>query len=145
MIPTMIEKRNRRRAPGGFTLIELLLVMMIIAILAAVVVPRIAGSGEKAKIAAAKADISNLKTALSMFEVENGSYPTTEQNLQALITNPGNLPNWTKHLDRTTVPNDPWGHPYVYRCPGNTGNDFDLYSMGPDGQDGTADDVKLDQ
>jgi general secretion pathway protein G len=136
--------QNRRRALSGFTLIELLLVMMIIAILAAVVVPKFAGKAEDARKKAAIADISNIKTQLSVFEIDNGRFPTSEEGIGALMTNPGNLPGWTHaYLDK--MPVDPWGSPYVYHFPGSNGKDFDLYSKGPDMQDGTADDINPDK
>ncbi len=140
-IQTLMRSRRQRHA---FTLIELLLVMVILAILAAIVVPKFAGMGEKANIQAAQAQISNFKTALDAYEVANGGYPTTEQGLQALITNPGNLPNWTQLLNESKVPLDPWGTAYVYRSPGNNGKSFDLFSCGKDKQEGTSDDIGND-
>jgi general secretion pathway protein G len=133
---------HRRRSPlaAGFTLIELLLVMVIIAILAAVVVPRMTGKTKTAQIAAATADITNMKTALSTYEIDNGAFPTTEQGLNALVTNPSNLTTWKgPYVEK--VPNDPWGTPYVYRCPGTNGKDFDLLSCGPDKVEGGGDDI----
>jgi general secretion pathway protein G len=121
-------------------LIELLLVLVILAILAAVVVNNFGGTTLKAKISAAKTDIGNLKTALRMFELDAGHYPTTEQGLQALTDNPGSEPNWKKYIDK--LPPDPWGHPYLYRIPGSNGKDFDLFSCGPDGHEGGGDDVE---
>jgi general secretion pathway protein G len=129
--------QNRRR---GFTLIELLLVMVIIAILAAIVVPKMTGRREQANKTAAIAQIANFRQSLSAFEIDNNRYPTTEEGLNALVTNPGNLPDWKQLMD--SIPLDPWGHPYVYRCPGSNGKDYDLLSCGPDGQEGTADDVQ---
>jgi len=126
----------------GFTLIELLLVMMILAILAAVVVPKFTGRIEESKINAAKTQISNLKTALGTFEIDNGRMPTTEEGLAALATNPGNLPNWKGYLTDNKLPQDPWNHDYQYRCPGTNGKDYDLFSMGPDGVAGTPDDIE---
>jgi general secretion pathway protein G len=120
---------NRRRVRGAFTLIELLLVMVIIAILAAIVVPKFTGQGEKARYHAAQQDISNIKTALGTFEVENGRYPTTEEGLQALVTNPGNLKDWSQGLEK--VPMSPWGQAYIYRCPGSSGADYDLTFTDP--------------
>jgi general secretion pathway protein G len=142
-ISTTLRSRQQRHA---FTLIELLLVMVILAILAAIVVPKFTGLGAKANIQAAQAQISNFKTALDAYEVANGSYPTTEQGLQALISNPdpGTLKNWTQLLSEGKVPPDPWGTAYVYRSPGTNGKSFDLYSCGPDKQDGTSDDIGND-
>jgi len=123
----------------GFTLVEMLLVVTIIGILAALVIPKIAGTGERARITAAQADIKGgIKTALDRYEVENGQYP---KSLQDLITRPNDSKNWAgPYLD--AIPVDPWQHPYSYSYPGrNNASGYDLYSMGPDGQDGTADDI----
>jgi general secretion pathway protein G len=125
---------------SGFTLIELLLVMVIIAILAAIVLPKLTGRREQANQAAARQQISNFKSELETFEVDNGRYPTTQEGLQALATNPGNLTDWKKLSD--TIPNDPWGRAYVYRCPGTNGNDYDLFSTGASGQEGGPDNIK---
>ena len=124
----------------GFTLIELLLVMVILAVLAALVVPRLAGRGEEAKIKAARVQIGNFKTALEMFEKDCSRYPTTSEGLQALVLQPGDIKGWKKCMDE--VPNDPWDHPYKYTCPGQNNSDgFDILSAGPDGQEGTEDDI----
>jgi general secretion pathway protein G len=135
-------KRNlaRRAAHGGFTLIELLCVLVILAILAAVVVPKLTGHTEQARIAAAKTQIQSFKTALASYEIDTGQFPSTEQGLDALVTNPGNLTGW-RHSYIEKVPLDPWGHAYIYRCPGSNGKDFDLLSPGPDGQEGGSDDI----
>jgi general secretion pathway protein G len=131
------------RTPSAFTLIELLLVMVILAILAAVVVPKFTGRVEDSRIKATTAQISMLKTSLNMFESDNGRFPTSEEGLSALVQNTGNLPNWKSgYLTDNKVPVDAWNHPFVYRLPGSDGKDFDLFSCGPDGQEGTADDVK---
>jgi general secretion pathway protein G len=130
--------KNRSRVRRGFTLIELLLVMVIIAILATILVPRVVNRVGQAKTTKAQADLATLKQALTAFDIDNGRFPTTSEGLQALITNPGSLPNWQKTLDKNTLPMDPWGRPYIYRCPGNNGADFDLLSGGPDGQEGSA-------
>jgi general secretion pathway protein G len=130
------------RRSGGFTLIELLLVLVILAVLAALVVPRITGRGKEAKVTTAKQGISNIKTALKMFEMNCDRFPTSEEGLRALIEPPGNLPGWKgPYLDQQSVPLDPWQQPYMYRCPGQHSNDFDLYSYGPDMQDGGDDDI----
>jgi len=133
--------RVRSSARRAFTLIELLLVMVILAILAAVVVPKFTGRTEDARIKAAKAEISGVKTALDTFEIDNGRYPTTDEGLNALVTRPGDLPNWKADGYLPKVPTDPWGHSYIYRSPGANGQGFDLLSAGPDGQEGGSDDV----
>ncbi len=133
--------RHRRSALPGFTLIELLLVLVILAILAAVVVPKFTGRTEQARQSAAKADIASLKVALSVFETDTGRFPTTEEGMQALVDKPPELQGW-QHSYVEKVPNDPWGHPYIYRCPGAGNKDFDVVSSGPDGREGTADDIQ---
>jgi general secretion pathway protein G len=125
-----------------FTLIELLLVLVILTALAAVVVPKFVGRGKQAKITAAKTDISMLSTALSMFEVDNGRFPTSAEGLEALRTAPGGLTNWHGPYTERPIPNDPWGNPYVYACPGTHNTDgYDLHSFGPNGTDGDAENI----
>lgn len=138
----------RRRRPGAgldrtaFTLIELLLVLVILGILAAIVVPKFAGRAQQAKIAAAKQEISTLEGALNLYEQDNTTFPTAEQGLSALRVAPGNATGWHGPYLTHDVINDPWDHPYIYRCPGSHNPDsFDILSMGPDGQEGTADDI----
>jgi general secretion pathway protein G len=130
----------------GFTLIEIMVVVIIIGILAALVIPRFAGRTEQAKAAAAKTQIdSYFSTALDMYEADNGSYPSTEQGLQALRMQPSTDPapkNWKGPYLKKDIPLDPWGNAYVYAYPGtHSTNGYDLYSYGPDGQDGTDDDI----
>lgn len=135
------ENIRRRSSAAGFTLIELLLVLVILAVLAAVVVPKFAGRGEQARNAAARTDIANLDNAIDQFEVDAGRYPTSEEGLNALLNQPGNVKTWNgPYVKRAPI--DPWGHPYNFRSPGqhNT-KGVDIYSFGPDGQDGGTDDV----
>lgn len=142
----MTRNTPRRRARRGFTLIELLLVMVIIAVLAALVLPKLTGRGEEARISAAQSQINSmLSTALNVYEVDNGHHPSTAQGLAALRAQPSGAPEPKKwkgpYLDRE-VPLDPWQNEYVYRCPGTRNPDgYDLLSMGPDGQEGTEDDI----
>jgi general secretion pathway protein G len=120
----------------GFTLVELLLVVVILGALAAMIVPRLVGRTEQAKISIAKADItSNIPLALDLYELDNGRYPSS---LQALITNPGGSKSWNgPYIKREPI--DPWGNEYKYRYPPSSGRDYDLYSLGPDGTEGTDD------
>ena len=133
-------KKNKHRKQAGFTLIELMVVVVIIAILAGLVIPRFMGETDKAKQAKAKMQIESLESALKMYKLDNGSYPTTEQGLKGLVETPtvGNLPkNWRQggYLEKGKVPKDPWDHEYVYVSPGSHG-DFDLSSLGADGEPG---------
>ncbi|MEA3328879.1 MAG: type II secretion system major pseudopilin GspG [Candidatus Omnitrophota bacterium] len=124
------------RYEKGFTLIELLLVVVILASLAAMVIPRFAGRTEQAKIAVAGTDVtSNIPVALDLYELDNGRYPAS---LEALLTNPGGAKNWSGPYIKKK-PIDPWGNQYQYRCPSSHGRDFDLYSFGPDGTEGSDD------
>ena len=132
----------RRYLARGFTLIELLLVLVILAALAAVVVPRFTKRSEQARITAAKTDVANLEVALDAFEVDTGRYPSGDEGLKALLEVPGNITGWNGPYLKRAVPNDPWGNPYVYACPGqHNASGYDLHSFGPDGQDGTEDDI----
>lgn len=135
---------GRRRA--GFTLIELLLVMVILAVLAALVLPRFAGRSEEAREKAAQTQIQSLfGTALDVYESDNGAYPSTNQGLEALRSEPTGDPkpkHWKGPYLKSEVPKDPWGNEYVYRAPGTKNpSGYDLSSTGPDGRDGTEDDI----
>lgn len=132
----------RSRRPHGFTLVELLLVLVILSVLAVVIVPKFSGRSQQAKVTGAQADIAALETALGLFEVDCGRFPTTEEGLQALIRQPGDLDGWKgPYLTRGNLPKDHWGNHYVYRCPGQHNNSYDLCSFGPDGQEGGGDDI----
>lgn len=126
----------------GFTLIELMLVVIIIGALSAMVIPRLAGRSEQARVAAAKADINaNISTALKLYELDNGDFPSTGQGLNALKSQPASAINWNgPYIERDPV--DPWGRPYKYKSPGaHRPQSYDLYSAGKDGQEGNQDDV----
>jgi len=124
-------KRNDR----GITLIELLVVMVIIAMFATLVGARLFRSVDKARVTQAKTQIQEFEGVLDMFRLDVGRYPTTQEGLQALRTKPSGVENWDGPYLKKDVPMDPWGRPYVYRFPGQHG-DFDLFSMGSDGQEG---------
>ena len=119
----------------GFTLVEIMLVVIIIGALAAMIIPRLSGRGEQAKMKVAKSDIqANLATALRLYELDNGMFPTTAQGLAALRTKPTSHPtpqNWNgPYVERDA--SDPWGNPYVYVSPGEHRSDYDLSSKGKD-------------
>jgi general secretion pathway protein G len=131
----------------GFSLIELMVVVIILGILAMYIGPKLMGRTEQAKEVQAKVQIEGLETALKLYKLDNGVYPTTEQGLQALIERPetgGNVAqNWRKggYLEKNKVPTDPWGNEFVYLSPGLQG-DFDITSYGADGVPGGEDENK---
>ena len=135
-------KMNRRRQ-RGFTLIELMLVLVILGILAAIVVPKFSGRTEQARLTAAQTQISSsFGTALDAFEVDNGYYPKGKSGLQDLVVAPRDAQSWKGPYLKSAIPLDPWGHPYIYECPGkHNPTGYDLSSFGPDGRAGTDDDV----
>ncbi len=118
----------------GITLVELLVVMVIIGLIAALVGPRLFPKLGKGKQAAAKAQIELLGQALDQYRLDTGSYPTTEQGLNALMTNPG-VDKWEGPYLKKGLPVDPWGKPYIYQHPGSHG-EYDLFSYGRDGKPG---------
>ncbi len=130
----------------GFTLIELMVVIIILGILAMWVAPKIMSRPGEARQVKARIDIQNLETALKLYKLDNGSYPSTEQGLQALVEMPetGTVPkNWKKggYLEKDRVPTDPWGNDFIYLSPGLKG-DFDIISYGADGVPGGEDEDK---
>jgi general secretion pathway protein G len=135
-----VEMRHFVSGRDGFTLLELVIVVAILSLLAAIIAPKMMGRADDAKIADAKVQIRNLETALKLYKLDNGSYPETEQGLEALIEKPatGNVPNKYRdggYLEQKKVPVDPWGNPYIYVSPGIHG-DFDILSYGSDGKEG---------
>ena len=128
--------KNRK----GFTLIEIMVVIVILALLAALVGPKLMGRTDDAKITDARVQIKNIETALKLYKLDTGNYPSTEQGLAALVTKPtvGVIPNGYKeggYLESKKVPKDPWGSDYLYISPGEHG-DYDLFTYGADGAKG---------
>jgi general secretion pathway protein G len=122
-------------------MVELLLVLVILATLAAIVVPKFTGRSEQARVTAAKTEISGMETALEAFEVDNGYYPESDGGLKDLWEKPDDLDNWRPYLTKP-IDADPWGNPYIYVYPGkHNEHGYDLSSAGPDGRDGTDDDI----
>ena len=131
-----IPHRPLRHRSRGFTLIEVMVVIVILGVLAALIVPRVLGRPDEARIVAAKQDIASIMQALKLYRLDNRRYPSTEQGLQALVVRPSVAPqpeNWKSYLEK--LPNDPWGSPYQYLSPGLKG-DVDVLSFGADGRAG---------
>ncbi|MCU0949839.1 MAG: type II secretion system major pseudopilin GspG [Burkholderiaceae bacterium] len=137
---TALRSSSRPLRARGFTLIEIMVVITILGILAALIVPRVVGRTDDARIAAAKQDIAQIMGALKLYRLDNSRYPSTEQGLRALIEKPSTEPvpnNWKQggYLERNTLPKDPWGKEYQYLSPGLRG-EVDVFSFGRDGQSG---------
>ena len=135
-----MQKKRERFGSQGFTLIEIMVVLVILGILAGLIVPRIIGRPDEARRMKAKIQIQSLETALQLYKLDTGNYPTTEQGLQALVEAPatGELAkSWREggYLEKGQVPKDPWGGEYIYLSPGTRG-DFDIISYGADGTAG---------
>ena len=132
------------RKRKAFTLIEMVLVVTIIALLATLVLTRMTGRGKEAKVATAKTQIGSLRGALGSFEMDCDRFPTAAEGLQALVERPAGMSEttrWRKYLMKSKIPTDPWGNDYIYRCPGVVNEDYDIVSRGPDGKEGTDDDI----
>jgi general secretion pathway protein G len=128
----------RRRGEAGFSLIELLVVIVIIGLLATIVAINVIPAGNQARVGKAKADIATLGDALEQYRLDNLTYPNSSDGLQALLTPPPGLAQPERYRQGGYIrklPEDPWGHPYLYQAPGRQGA-FDVYSLGADGQAG---------
>ena len=129
-------KKNRAASQAGITLIEMLVVMTIIALFAALVGPKVLHYGDRGRVTAAHAQVNSFMTALGAYKLDTGTFPTTEQGLQALRVQPQNVEQWQGPYLPKDVPVDPWGHPYVYKFPGDHGDEPDIICYGQDGQPG---------
>lgn len=144
-----MEEREKRileikKNQSGFSLIELMIVIVILGLLASMLVPKIMDRPNEARVTKAKMDMKALDSALKLYKLDTGRYPTTEQGLKALIKKPDTRPvprNYRKggYLDSTTAPVDPWGYEYIYRSPGEEDRDYEIISLGADGMDGGED------
>jgi general secretion pathway protein G len=143
-IPARWLRRRARRAERGFTLVEILVVITIIGLIMALVGPRVINYLGEAKVKAAKIQIESFSSALDLYYLDAGRYPSSSEGLAALAQRPGGSTAWNgPYLKGGAVPNDPWGKPYVYRSPGEHGA-YDIVSYGSDGQEGgtgTASDI----
>lgn len=132
----MRQPNRAARAQRGFTLIEIMIVVVIIGVLGALIVPQFMDRPDQAKVTAARSDLKAIATALEMYRLDNGHYPTTEQGLQALVARPDTdppAPHWSPRGYLRQVPVDPWGSPYRYTLKNNA---IELLSLGADKQPG---------
>ena len=131
-----LKRRKRASGEGGFTLIEILVVIAIIALIMSLVGPRVLNYLGESKVKAAKIQIQSFGSALDLFNLDTGRYPSTTEGLTALVQSPGTIPSWNgPYLKGGVLPNDPWGKSYVYRSPGEHGP-YDIVSYGSDSQEG---------
>jgi general secretion pathway protein G len=127
-------RAHRRRA--GFTLVEMLVVLAIISSIVGLVGPRVLNYLSESKVKTAQIQMENLASALDLFYLDAGRYPSTEEGLNALAQRPAGVASWSgPYLKTTSVPKDPWGHAYLYRAPGQSGP-YDIGSLGPEGREG---------
>ncbi|MFM9862889.1 MAG: type II secretion system major pseudopilin GspG [Micropepsaceae bacterium] len=138
------KKRQRRQLERGYSLLELLVVLAILGLIIAIAAPRLIGYFEASKAKTAKIQISNLATAMDLYYLSNGGYPTEEQGLKALVERPETATAWDgPYLNKADGIIDPWGRPYVYKQPGVHGK-FDISSLGADGKEGgTSEDADM--
>jgi|TARA_R110000868_G_scaffold119472_5_gene317140 general secretion pathway protein G len=138
-----LDSLNNKRKYSGFTLIEVMVVLLIIGIMAGMIAPQILGNQEEAQLKSAAIDIQSLENALTQYKLSNNVFPTTEQGLEALVSEPTVDPiprNYRTGGYITRLPNDPWNNPYQLISPGELGR-IDIFSNGPDGEPGTEDDI----
>ncbi|MBK1702605.1 type II secretion system major pseudopilin GspG [Thiococcus pfennigii] len=125
-----------RRPVAGFTLVELLVVLAILGLLAGLVGPQVMKFLGSSKTKTAQLQIADLAATMDLYRLEVGRYPTSDEGLEALVSDPGSVPNWNgPYLKKGKVPEDPWGNDYLYRFPGEHGT-FDIWSLGADGREG---------
>lgn len=133
-------RKDSRRSESGFTILEILAVLLLLAALYAIVGTAVGQQIENGRRSATKVQIGIFKNLLKSYKIDNGTFPTSEQGLEALAKKPASQPeppNWNGPYADDDIPKDPWGHAYVYRCPGTHNPDtYDVYSLGSDGKEG---------
>ena len=129
-------RRNRKPAEAGVTLIEMLVVVTIIGLFVALVGPGLFRRADAAKVTATRSQIESFMTALGQYKLDTGAFPTTEQGLVALRVRPAEMEQWAGPYMPKDIPKDPWGHDYIYKFPGDHGDEPEIVSYGADGQPG---------
>ncbi len=145
--PGLLQQRDRRgrwrmlaARRAGFTLVEMLVVLAIIGLIVGLAAPRVFNQLAQAKTRAAKVQVESLKSALDLFFLDSGRYPTTSEGLTALVVRPSNGSSWNgPYVKSTNVPRDPWNHDYLYQYPGKEGRAYEIVSLGADGREGGSD------
>jgi general secretion pathway protein G len=134
-------RRIRTAREDGFTLLELLVVLAILGLLIALVAPQVLGFRGRANVQAAQVQVRNIESAIQNYQLDVGRPPSQTEGLQALVTQPAGVASWSGPY-LTRLPDDPWGHPYQYRIPGENGRAFDVVSLGSDSQPGGSGEAK---
>jgi general secretion pathway protein G len=135
----MKTRNTRRRRQAGITLIEMMVVVTIIALFSALVLPKMFRRADTARVTAARAQMNGFMTALGAYKLDTGVWPTSEEGLQALRIKPASAMQWNGPYLPADVPLDPWNHPYLYKYPGEHGDEPDIISLGADGAPGGED------
>ena len=136
MEETIYLRKRRSARQSGVTLIEMLVVVTIMALFIAIVGPRLLSRGDAAKVTATRAQLSAFSNALALYKLDTGTFPTSEQGLQALRIQPEGVNQWQGPYLQQDIPADPWGHAFIYKFPGDHGDEPDITSLGGDGQPG---------
>ena len=139
----MTRKERKRRAKYGFTMVELMAMLIIIGLLATLVVTKVASKIDQARITTTKANLKALHAAVNQFKMDTGRFPAEDEGLIALIEQPSDVVNWEPggYLETTDLPRDGWGNEFIYELYPESGAQFAIRSMGPDGEEGTEDDL----
>jgi len=139
----MTRKERKKRIKYGFTMVELMAVLIIIGLLATLVVTKVATKIDQARETTTKANLKSLASAVNQFKMDTGRFPTEEEGLTALIEQPSDVETWEPggYLETTELPKDGWGHDFIYELYPESGKQFAIRSCGPDGEEGTEDDL----
>lgn len=139
----MTRKERKRRVKYGFTMVELMAMLIIIGLLATLVVTKVASKIDQARVTTTKANLKALAAAVNQFKMDTGRFPAEDEGLLALIEQPSDVTVWEPggYLETTDLPPDGWGNEFIYELYPESGKQFQIRSMGPDGEEGTEDDL----